>query len=146
MKANTIYLFGVVALLLVLSVFKDDFTPDYRNTPSAIFLQNPANGRLATLHTHTWFWSKAILYTISIIANASLCIHFAFKKNNLTKLTFYIHALLAFVLYVGIFINHPKVDVIIVSKINRYLHAPIITLFLMAAFKLAANTKPNSHA
>ncbi len=130
--------FALLLVLLVLSLLKDQLTPDYRNTPTAAFLDPTLlkTSRIGTLLSHPIFWIKAVLYTIAFVALPSFIIHLAFKQINLTRFTFTILTLMAVTLYVTIFINSATLDHVLVSKVNRYLHSPIITLFLWAAYKL----------
>lgn len=138
MKINKWYAAGIFILILALSMLKDEITPDYRNTPAAFFLSQEqlASTRIATLFTHTFFWVKAIGYSLCFIALPSLLIHFAFKQSNLTRFTFWLHVAITVVLYISIFLQSTSLDHVLVSKVNRYLHSPIITLFLWAAFTI----------
>jgi hypothetical protein len=139
--AKNKWLIGLFTLLLiVISFFKDDFTPDYRNTSAASFL-NPDNltePRLATLYTHAWFWIKSIVYSTCFIVLPILIIKHSFEHIGLTKFTTLLLISLMVILYVAIFINLRSIDVILVSKLNRYLHSPILTMFLWATFTIGA--------
>lgn len=132
----------LLVLLFVMSMFKDNFTPDYRNTPAALFLSPEylSTSRVLTLTSHFLFWLKAMLYTVCFIVLPSTIIHTIFKQRALSLFTCLLHLVIAIVLYTAIFINEPAIDSIFVSKINRYLHSPIITLFLWAAFQLNKST------
>jgi hypothetical protein len=146
MKKLNWFAVALLMALFIVSLFKDNFTPDYRNTPSALFL-SPAylnTSRLATLFSHPIFWLLALLYTASFIIIPTAIIRANFRQNGLTRFTLWLHIGLAGLLYLAIFINNPSVDTIFVSKINRYLHSPIITLFLWAAFSLNKST-PQTH-
>lgn len=138
MKTNKWYAAGIFMLILALSMLKDEITPDYRNTPAALFLspEQLTSTRIATLFTHTFFWLKAIGYSLCFIALPTILIHFAFKQSNLTRFTLWLHVAITVVLYMAIFIQSTSIDHVLVSKINRYLHSPIITLFLWAAFTI----------
>ncbi|TAE87022.1 MAG: hypothetical protein EAY81_04720 [Bacteroidetes bacterium] len=132
--------YGIVLLLIlfVISFFKDDFTPDYRNTPSALFLSpdHLQASRLSTLGSHWLFWLMALLYTSCFIVLPTAIIKVVFQHKSLTQFTLLLHVCIALALYLCIFANVPAIDMIFVSKVNRYLHSPIITLFLWAAFML----------
>lgn len=144
-KNSTWIAFTLLVILLAISLLKDELTPDYRNTPNAAFL-NPdllQTSRVATLALYPWFWLKALLYTLSFIGIPAATIHFAFHQKNLTRFTLFILTSAALLLYLTIFINSSTLDHVLVSKVNRYLHSPIITLFLWAAFKLT--TQPTPH-
>lgn len=140
-----------VALLLVLAFagfFKDEFTPDYRNTPAASFLDPSllSGSRLDTLASHTIFWIMAFGYSLVFVALPTLIIHAAFGNRQFTRFTLWLHIALVVILYIAILINIRLVDVILVSKVNRYLHSPIITLFLWAAFTIGNRQKKNEQA
>ncbi len=148
MKANKWYATGIFMILLALSMLKDEITPDYRNTPAALFLspEQLTTTRIATLFTHTFFWIKAIGYSLCFIAFPSLLIHFAFKQPNLTRFTLWLHFAITLGLYIAIFTQSTSIDHVLVSKVNRYLHSPIITLFLWAAFTITQlQSKNESH-
>lgn len=145
-KNKTWPAFALLLVLLVLSLLKDQLTPDYRNTPEAAFLDPAllATSRMATLLSHPFFWIKALLYSIAFVGLPSIIIHFAFKQSNLTRFTFLLLTLMAVILYLTIFINSATLDHVLVSKVNRYLHSPIITLFLWAAYKLTQQSTPHA--
>ncbi len=138
MKANKWYAIGIFIIILALSMLKDELTPDYRNTPAALFLSPDqlATSRALTLFTNTFFWVKALGYSSCFVLLPTLLIHFAFKQLNLTKFTFVLHVSITVLLYVSIFLQSTSIDHVLVSKVNRYLHSPIITLFLWAAFTI----------
>lgn len=138
MNAKNWYAAGIFIIILALSMLKDELTPDYRNTPAALFLSPDqlTSTRVATLFTHTFFWLKAIGYSLCFIALPTILIHFAFKQSNLTRFTLWLHVAITVVLYMAIFIQSTSIDHVLVSKVNRYLHSPIITLFLWAAFTI----------
>lgn len=146
MKKFNWFALVLLMVLFTVSLFKDHFTPDYRNTPSALFL-SPAylnTSRLATLFSHPFFWLLALLYTLSFITIPTAIIRANFQQKGLTRFTLWLHIGLAGLLYLAIFINNPHIDTIFVSKINRYLHSPIITLFLWAAFALNKSIPQNN--
>jgi hypothetical protein len=138
MKANKWYAIGIFIIILALSMLKDELTPDYRNTPAALFLSPDqlTTSRVATLFTHTLFWVKAFGYSLCFVLLPTLLIHFAFRQVNLTKFTLALHVAITVLLYVSIFIQSTSIDHVLVSKVNRYLHSPIITLFYWAAFTI----------
>lgn len=136
---------GLLLLLVGVSLFKDQFTPDYRNTPAASFL-DPAqvNGsRLCTLLTHPWFWTKSLLYSGCFIILPPLIIRSAIGNPSLSRFTLWLHLGLVAALYLAVLMNRPVIDVVFVSKLNRYLHSPIITLFLWAAFTITLKRQPD---
>lgn len=148
MKTNKWYAAGIFILILALSMLKDEITPDYRNTPAALFLspEQLSSTRIATLFTHTFFWLKALVYSLCFITFPSLLIHFAFKQPSLTRFTFWLHVVITVGLYIAIFMQSTSLDHVLVSKVNRYLHSPIITLFLWAAFTITQlQSKNESH-
>lgn len=139
MKTDKWKTISLLLILFLLSLLKDDLTPDYRNTSAALFL-SPENlkgaSRVATILSHGAFWAKAFLYTGCFVLLPPAIVHFAFRQPALTRFTLYLHLGAATCLYVGVFLNLAIIDHILVSKVNRYLHSPIITLFLWAAFTL----------
>ncbi|MBP9186192.1 MAG: hypothetical protein KBE91_11570 [Bacteroidia bacterium] len=149
MKKDNIYALAILLLILALSLLKDNITPDYRNTPAANFLSIKVltTSRLETLFTHTLFWIKALLYSISYIILPTILIHFAFRQAALSKFTLLLLCGITLLLYTSIFIQSASLDHILVSKVNRYLHSPIIILFLWAAFTITKQkpTKNESH-
>ena len=149
MKTNKWYAAGVFLLILLLSFLKDEISPDYRNTPEALFLspEELTTTRLATLLTHGFFWIKALIYSLCFVGLPTLLIHFAFKQENLTKFTLILQIAIMALLYASILIQSTTIDYVLVSKVNRYLHSPIITLFLWAAFtitKLQSKNEPGN--
>lgn len=134
---------GLLFLLLIVSIYKDNFTPDYRNTPNASFL-NPdllEGNRLTTFITHYKFWIVAVIYSSLFLVIPTLIIQYTFKQKNLTRFTLYCLIGIASILYLSILINSSTLDYIIVSKVNRYFHSPILVLFLWAAYTLAVTPK-----
>ena len=133
----------LLMILLFISVFKDHITPDYRNTPNAAFLspERLHTSRLGTITTYPIFWVTAFLYTLLFILLPTLIVKFSFKQKNLTAFTGYLLGGIAILLYICIFIGSPLLDQVLVSKVNRYLHSPILVLFLWAAYTLTTSTK-----
>lgn len=138
MKKHNWYGIALLFILFVISFFKDDFTPDYRNTPSALFLSPDrlAASRLSTIGSHGLFWLMALIYSSCFIVLPTAIIKVVFQQKSLTQFTLLLHVGIVTALYLSIFANVQAIDMIFVSKVNRYLHSPIITLFLWAAFML----------
>ncbi|MCC7532821.1 MAG: hypothetical protein IT246_02645 [Bacteroidia bacterium] len=137
-KNKIVYAILLLIVLFAISLLKDVFTPDYRNTPNADFL-NPVNlqtSRIETLFIKPLFWLGAMFYSLVFLALPTLIIHILFGNKSLTKFTFALLAIFLFVLYSSIFINSAILDEVLVSKVNRYVHSPILTLFFIAAFKI----------
>lgn len=126
-----------LSLLLISSLLKDDFTPDYLNTPNASFLdpKNLSGSRFSTIFTHPFFWFCSILYTIIFIF---IPVYVLYLKNEpkLAKWCGIALAITALTLYACIFIESSAIDVHLTPKINRYFHSPIFTLFLVTAIKI----------
>lgn len=135
---NQIIAVLLFAVLLWVSFYKDLYSPDYRNTLSAAFLAPGAHegSRLHTFFTHSTFWIKSILYSFLFIVLPAAVIHFAFLNKWLTRYTAAMMGFLFVLIYGLVLIDHPTLDVVIVSKVNRYFHAPVLTMFLWAAFTL----------
>ena len=135
--SNRIKIYVSLILLVLLSLLKDDFTPDYLNTPDASFLapQNLSGSRFSTVLMHPFFWFCSILYSIIFIF---IPIYVLYLKNEL-KLAKWCGIALTFaaiMLYVSIFLESSAIDVHLIPKINRYFHSPIFTLFLVAAIQI----------
>lgn len=128
----------MLLVLFTLSFFKDEFTPDYLNSETALFL-SPDNlagvSRTSTIIPHYSFWLMAFGYSFVFVLLPyyiiNLCTGPAFSQ-----LVFW--GLFAVLLgeYVMIFINSSFLDHAIIPKINRFYHSPIITLFLIAAYTI----------
>lgn len=145
MKQNKWMAVLLLLVLVAVSLFKDEFTPDYRNTWKASFLspENLTGSRIQTLSTHYLFWIKSFLYSLCFLILPPLIIHFAFAGKKLTQATLWLHIALIIILYSSILLNMNVIDMVVVSKLNRYLHSPIITLFLWAAFTLTIRNDKN---
>lgn len=145
MKQNKGIAILLLLVLVAVSLLKDELTPDYRNTLNASFLapEHLAGSRLQTLIPHFGFWLKSFLYSLCFLILPTLIINYAFANKKLTRATLWLHIALIVVLYACIFVNINRIDVVVVSKINRYLHSPIITLFLWAAFTLTLRQDKN---
>lgn len=138
MKKNKLIAVLLLLLLVAASFLKDEISPDYRNTPNAGFLSPRylTTSRVATLVTHPGFWALSVTYSLCFIALPALIIRFAFANKQLTRFTLWLHIGMVVLLYIAVFLNSTAIDMIFVSKVNRYLHSPIITLFLWAAFTI----------
>ena len=137
MNKSPKYALLVFIALLVMSMLKDFLTPDYRNTPNALFLSPEAlqgANRLSTLFSRPFFWLISISYSLFFVFVPSLIVKLTFQKKEFTKLTITGLSFILVVLYIAIFLNMQVLDKVIVSKLNRYLHSPILVLFLTAAF------------
>jgi len=135
--SKRIKIYVIFFLLVLLSLLKDDFTPDYLNTPDASFLapQNLSVSRLSTVLTNPFFWFCSILYTIFFIL---IPVYVLYLKNELkpAKWCGIALSIAAVALYASIFLESKSLDVHLIPKINRYFHSPIFTLFLVAAIKI----------
>ncbi|MCE2787883.1 MAG: hypothetical protein ACK44P_01295 [Bacteroidota bacterium] len=135
--SKRIKIYVIFFLLVLLSLLKDDFTPDYLNTPDASFLapQNLSVSRLSTVLTNPFFWFCSILYTIFFIL---IPVYVLYLKNELkpAKWCGIALSIAAVALYASIFLESKALDVHLIPKINRYFHSPIFTLFLVAAIKI----------
>jgi hypothetical protein len=136
-KSKNIRLYGSLIILVLLSLVKDDFTPDYLNTPAASFLspQNLEGTRISSVCAYPFFWFCSILYTCLFVCIPA----YALYLRNEVKLARWCGILLtgaAVLLYVLIFIESTAIDIHLVPKLNRYFHSPIFTLFLVAAIKI----------
>jgi len=134
---NRIKIFVSLILLVLLSLLKDDFTPDYLNTPDASFLapQNLTGSRFSTIFTQPFFWLCSILYSIIFIL---IPVYVLYLKNELKLAKWFGIAIsmAAVTIYACVFIESSAIDVHLIPKINRYFHSPILTLFLVAAIKI----------
>jgi hypothetical protein len=131
----------LVALLFAISFFKDDFTPDYLNTPDARFIEQ-AHSRFHTLFEFPSFWLTAIIYSLLF------CVLPYFVLRNATTQSFanIIFVLLIAVIvmeYSMIFIGTASIDRYIIPKVNRSFHSPLFTLFFLAAFTVNNRLKEN---
>lgn len=142
-KSINIKTITLLLIIMGISLLKDHLTPDYRNTPAARFLDPHllTQHRLQTLFTHPMFWTKSLLYSLVFVLLPTYTIQQAFNQKTLTKLTLLGLSTLAIALYACIFIQSNTLDHLLVSKINRYLHSPILVLFLWAAYTIT--TQPN---
>lgn len=129
----------LIVILFAVSFLKDDFSPDYLNTPSAAFLET-APSRIQTLFEFPAFWLGAIAYSIVFIVLPYRIFLFSSNKKYASVILMALSAV-AVLLYLMVLINIPKLDTAVIPKINRFYHSPIITLFLLAAFTLNTRFK-----
>ncbi len=129
----------LIVILFAVSFLKDDFSPDYLNTPDAAFLET-APSRFQTIFEYPSFWFAAFAYSIVFIVLPYRIFLFSSNKKfaNMILLTLFS---VATVLYLMVFIQIPQLDTIVIPKINRFYHSPSITLFLLAAFTLNTRFK-----
>lgn len=129
----------LIVILFAVSFLKDDFSPDYLNTPDAAFL-GEVPSRFGTLFQHPGFWLGAIAYSIVFIVLPYRI--FLFSSNvKFARMVMLTLTSAAVLLYLLVFLNIPKLDTIVIPKLNRFYHSPIITLFLLAAFTLNTRFK-----
>jgi general stress protein CsbA len=136
-KQNKIIALIFLVVLIAMSFFKDNFTPDYLNSPEAFFL-NPINhlSRISTLQTHYQFWLMSFLYSLIFIIFPFCIIHLYFGNKTLSRFVMIILMVIFALIYLMIFANSSILDKAIIPKINRYFHSPIIVFFFVAAFTL----------
>ena len=140
MKTNKKIAVFLFIVLLGLSFLKDNFSPDFLNSPSAHFLNfNYHVARLASIKTHGLFWFAAILYSLLFVYLPYKIIHFYFENKMISKFTLYILAAMCASIYMMIFLNSHLLDHAIIPKVNRYFHSPIMVLFLIAAYTIIRN-------
>ena len=142
MKTNKRIAISLFFVLLGLSFFKDNFSPDFLNSPSAHFL-NPEYhvARFASLKTQGMFWFAAVLYSLLFIYLPYKIIHFYFENLMLTNFTLLALSAMCASIYIMIFLNFHLLDHGIIPKVNRYFHSPIIVMFFIAAFTIIKNRK-----
>lgn len=137
LKPKTIGI-ALFLILLACSMFKDDITPDYLNTPTA-FMLNPVNDPYQSIQelykSHSLFWIKAHLFSLLFIAIPTLLISIWYNKQ-LAMFTLYLLVGVYVIEYAIIWAQHPILSIHVLPKVNRYFHSPFITLFLFAAFTL----------
>ena len=137
-KHNRIPAYLLLLSLFILGLFKDLITPDYHNSPVAFFLNPEHKEYTGVLNSHLSlpvFWIKAYLYTVAF----TVIPYFIIKLLYTTKYacyTFYLLITLALFQYSLVWLENAELNLHILPKINRYLHSPFITLFLIAALTL----------
>jgi hypothetical protein len=131
-------LVSMILVLFTLSFFKDEFTPDYLNSDSALFLSPDSLGgasRTSTIISHLTFWLMAMGYSFVFVLLPyyiiTLCTGPVFSQ-----LVFWGLLAIVIVEYIMIFMNISLFDYAIIPKINRFYHSPIITLFFIAAYTI----------
>jgi hypothetical protein len=125
-------------VLLALSFFKDNLTPDYLNTGAAAFLSpNNQSSRLTTLGTNPLFWIISFIYSTCFTLLPYLIIDYYFDNKRLSRFVLFVHLTLFVVIYILVFMNNNIFDKAFVPKLNRYYHSPIMVLFFIAAFTLS---------
>lgn len=136
-KQNKIIAIVLFIVLIGFSFLKDNFSPDYYNSPAALFLK-PAFGvgRFASLHTQPLFWITAICYSLLFIFLPYLILHYYFENKMLSKYTLILLVAMCVSIYLMIFMNSAMIDKAIIPKINRYFHSPIMTMFFIASFTI----------
>ncbi len=137
MKTNKKIVLSLFFILLGLSFLKDNFSPDFLNSPGAHFLNPDYHvARFASIKTQGMFWFAAFLYSLLFIYLPYKIIHFYFKNAMLTKFTLLTLSAICASIYVMIFMNLNILDHGIIPKVNRYFHSPIMALFFIAAFTI----------
>lgn len=137
MQPNKIFAIAAVLLFAGISLLKDNFTPDYLNTPSAAFLQPELNGESIAqlIFNHASFWFASLGYSILFVAFPYLIIRLLFTPE-LAMWALLITGGLFLLEYALAFSHSLVLMKHILPKVNRYFHSPIIVLFLIAAFKI----------
>jgi hypothetical protein len=130
-NTNTI---GLIVLLFVISFLKDDITPDFLNTPKALFLKD-APIRLFTLFSNPVFWILAIGYSVLFTVLPYFIMQIACSEQY-AKYVLIILASIAVSEYVMIWANYQVLDHYIIPKVNRFYHSPLFTLFFFAAYTI----------
>lgn len=139
--------FSLLLYLIVISLYKDEITPDYKNTPSAYFLNPKHNNYLGVLQSHRTypqFWILAYLYSLSFVIIPYLVVRLLYSKE-IGLIALYLLSATLFVEYFIVWAEIPVLVERILPKINRYFHSPIICLFLIAAFTLLKNADSKTH-
>ncbi len=131
---------GIILFLCLfwISFYKDDITPDYKNTPNALFLDpglSAHGGNLTTLVSHRYFWIVSFAYSGLFILLPWAIILFLFDKKT-AMIAGIILCGFFLVEYALVFIRIPVFSDHVLPKVNRYFHSPIITFFMIAAFTL----------
>jgi len=140
MKRNKLIAAFLFIVLLGFSFFKDNFSPDFLNSPSARFLDPVYHvARFTSIKTDSIYWLAAILYSLIFIYLPYKIVAFYFENNVLTKFTLYALTAMCTSIYIMIFLNMHILDYGIIPKVNRYFHSPIIVLFFIAAFTIIRN-------
>ncbi len=131
----------LLLVLFILGLFKDKITPDYLNSPVAFFLNPNHKHYLGVLHSHLLlpqFWLKAYLFTVAFCIVPYFIIKLLYSTQYACY-TLYLLIALAVAQYSIVWLENTELNVHVLPKINRYLHSPFITLFLIAALTLYKN-------
>lgn len=127
---------AAISLILLLAwagVYKDLLSPDYLNTLNAGFLD--PHYSVERFFGHIQFWTGAVLYTGLFILLPFLILLFWFG-SGIAKAGGIILSTAAILEYIIILSRSEVFMYHILPKVNRYLHSPIPTLFLIALFTL----------
>jgi hypothetical protein len=124
----------LLALLFAISFFKDDFSPDYLNTPDAAFLGDLSN-RPHSVFDFPLFWISAFAYS------CLFCVlpYYTLKSGtnrSFAKTVAGLFLLIMLAEYLMILLGNNRLDTSIIPKVNRFYHSPIFTLFFLAAFTI----------
>ncbi len=139
-KSNKVRLVIYFILLLLVSLGKDLFTPDYLNTPTASFLQpNQNNGLTDIFIHHPGFWVLSFLYSVLFIILPFLIIRIIYK-NQMAMFSLWILMALALTIYLMAWSQIDFLQHHILPKFNRYFHSPILTFILVAIFNINKRT------
>jgi len=134
--------FCLFIVLLGLSFLKDEFSPDYFNSISALFLYPGYHvSRFASLHTQSLFWFAALMYSLMFIIFPYLIMRFLFEEKKLAVSVLITLIVMCVIIYVLIFMNSEVLDRAIIPKLNRYFHSPIMLMFFVASFTILKRSK-----
>lgn len=130
--------YTLLVILMALGLFKDIITPDYLNTPGAYFL-NPKHpdylGVFASHLAYPLFWIRAYAYSIVHIIIPYFIIKYLYSNTEATYTAIILIAV-CLSLYVMLYIDIQFVTTRILTKVNRYFHAPLLSFILIAGFTL----------
>lgn len=137
-RHNRIHASILLISLFVLGLFKDVITPDYLNSPVAFFLNPQHKHYIGVLKSHQSlpvFWIKAYLYSLAFTIIPYFIIKMLYSIQY-ARYTLYTLLILVLTQYILVWLENAELNLHILPKINRYLHSPFITLFLIAALTL----------
>lgn len=141
-RTKRIIAFSLFIVMLGLSFLKDEFSPDYFNSVSALFLFPGYHvSRIASLETQSLFWFAALMYSSMFIIFPYLIMQFIFDDKKLAKAVLITLIAMCFIIYFLIFVNNAVIDKAIIPKLNRYFHSPIMLMFFIASFTILKRTK-----
>jgi peptidoglycan/LPS O-acetylase OafA/YrhL len=138
---NKYIAYVLIISLFILGLFKDRITPDYHNSPVSVFLNPASNSYIGVGSSHIkypLYWSLAYLYSISFVVIPYIIIRLLYD-HKVALFTLYVLLAILFAEYIIVWVENPKLSLHILPKLNRYLHSPFITLFLIAALTLYKN-------